>query len=106
LKSLPTGDENTAFNDMLKRRAQVFNSDSRVVASRVLRLFWGADSRDLIMITEFKNREDLFAFYDELDPKMEKAFSKEELDKDDATWNKYVGQHSDEVYSEVAGTRK
>ncbi len=106
LKSLPTGDDATAFSEMLKKKSGVINSDSRVLSSRVLRHNWGNDSRDLVMIAEFKNRAELFSFYDELGSIMEKAFSKEETEKDDALWEKYVGQHSDEIYQEVDGTRK
>jgi len=105
-KSLPTGDDAEAFNEMLKKQSGVLNSDSRVLSSRVLRHNWGNDSRDLVMIAEFKNRAELFSFYDEFGSMMEKAFSKEEMDKDNALWDKYVGQHSDEIYQEVAGTRK
>lgn len=106
MKSNPTGDEAKAFNEMLKKQSGVFNSDSRVVSSYILRHFWGADSRDLIMVAEFKSSADLFSFFDDLTPMMEKAFSKEERDKDDALFSKYVGHHSDEVYQLVDGTKK
>ena len=100
------GDDAEAFNETLKRQAQTINNDSRVLRSYVLRHFWGADSRDLVLITEFENSEDLFSFYNELDSIFEKASSKEQKDKDDALWNKYVGQHSDEIYRVVSDTRK
>ena len=106
MNSLPSGDDGKAFGDMIREQAEVVNSDSRVIRSFVLRHFWGADSRDLIMVTEFQNLADLFSFYDDLGPMLEKAIPKEELDKRDALWNKYVGMHSDEIYSEVNGTRK
>ena len=100
------GDDAEAFSETLKRQAGVINSDSRVVRSYVLRHFWGADSRDMVLVTEFENSEDLFSFYNELDSIFEKAFSEEQRDKDDALWNKYVGQHSDEIYRVVSDTRK
>jgi hypothetical protein len=100
------GDDAKAFNEMLVRQEGVINGDSRVINSYVLRHFWGADSRDLIIVTEFKNEMDLFSFYNDLNSMFEKAFSKEQLDADDAMWNKYVGQHSDEIYSMVPGTSK
>ena len=106
LKMLPTDDDADAFAEVLKRQSDVINSDSRVISSYVLRHFWGADSRDLVMVAEFKSSEDLFAFYEELGPMMEKAFSKEELDKDNALFDKYVGEHSDEIYRVVDGTSK
>jgi hypothetical protein len=99
-------DDAEAFNESLTRQAGVINSDSRVLRSYVLRHFWGADSRDLVIISEFENSENLFSFYNELDSIFEKAFSKEQLDKDDELWGKYVGQHSDEIYRVVSDTRK
>lgn len=100
------GDEADAFDAALKRQTGVINGDSRVVRSYVLRHFWGADSRDLVLITEFENSENLFSFYNDLDEMFEKAFSEEQREADNALWNKYVGQHSDEIYRVVADTRK
>jgi len=100
------GDDAEAFSETLKRQAGVINSDSRVLRSYVLRHYWGADSRDLVLVTEFASDEDLFSFYNDLDPMFEKAFSQEQRDKDDVLWNKYIGQHSDEIYRVVADTRK
>jgi hypothetical protein len=106
LKEQPMGDDATAFNEMLTRQSQVVNSDSRVLNFYVLRHFWGADSRDVILIGEFKNTDDLFSFYDDLESLMEKAYSKEVLDKDDALWSRYIGHHSDEIYQQSPGTGK
>lgn len=100
------GDDADAFNDVLKRQSEVANKDPRLLSFRIVRHYWGADSHDLVIISEFKNTDDLFAFYNDYDSMMEKAFSKEQLDKDNALYNKYVGQHSDEIYQEVPGTRK
>jgi len=104
--SRPVGDDGKAFGDLLRKQAEVINSDPRVVRSYVLRHYWGADSRDLIMVTEFTSLEDLFSFYDDMGPMMEKAIPKEELDKGNELWAKYAGYHSDEIYSEMRGTRK
>jgi len=103
---LPTGDEGKAFNDMLRRQSDVINKDERVLSAKILRHNWGADSRDLVIVTEFKSLDNLFSFYDDLNSLLEKAYPKEQLDADNAIWNKYVGQHSDEIYREVPGTRK
>jgi len=100
------GDDAEAFNETLKRQAGVINSDSRVLRSYVLRHYWGADSRDLVLIAEFSSDADLFSFFNDLDSIFEKAFSKEQLDADNALWNKYVGQHSDEIYRVVSDTKK
>ncbi len=100
------GDDAEAFSETLKRQAGVINSDSRVLRSYVLRHYWGADSRDLVLITEFASDEDLFSFFNDMDSMFEKAFPQEQRDKDDALWNKYVGQHSDEIYRVVTDTRK
>jgi len=100
------GDDAEAFNESLTRQAGVINGDSRVLRSYILRHFWGADSRDLVIISEFENSENLYSFYNDLNGLFEKAFSKEQLDKDDELWGKYVGQHSDEIYRVVSDTRK
>ena len=100
------GDDAEAFNDMLRRQSDLVNKDERVLSNRVLRHNWGADSRDLVFVTEFKSLEDLFSFYNDMDSMFEKAFSKEQLDADNALYAKYVGHHSDEIYREVSGTRK
>lgn len=99
-------DEADAFNEMLTRQAKVMNADSRVLSSDVLRHFWGADSRDLVIVVKFKTEMDLFAFYNDFQSLLEKAYSKEQLDADTALWDKYVDHHSDEVYRVVEGTSK
>jgi hypothetical protein len=100
------GDDAKAFYEMLQRQSSVLNKDSRVLRFHILRHFWGADSRDLIFITEFKSTEDLFSFYDDMNGMLEKEFSKEQLDMDNDLFNKYIGEHGDEIYQEVPGTRK
>ena len=104
--SLPTGDDGKAFNDMLRKQTEVLKENPKLLSQRIVRHLWGADSRDLIIINEFKNLEDLFAFSNEMFPAYEKAFTKEENEKFNELWMKYVGMHSDEIYREVAGTRK
>jgi len=100
------GDDAKAFGDMMRRQSEVANKDSRLLSFRVLRHNWGADSRDFVIISEFASLDDLFSFYDDYGSMMEGAFTKEQIEKDDALWNKYVGYHSDEIYREIAGTRK
>ena len=106
MNSRPTGDDGEAFGDMLKKQSEIINSDPRVVRSYVVRHYWGADSRDLVMITEFTSLEDLFSFYDDFGSMIEKAIPKDELEAGNKLWAKYAGYHSDEIYSEVPGTRK
>lgn len=106
LKSNPMGDDATAFAEMMQRQTDAVSSDSRLLSFRAVRHNWGADSRDFVMIAEFKNKEDLFSFYDDFGAMLEKAFSKEQLDKDDALFNKYVGEHSDEIYQVIASNNK
>lgn len=100
------GNDAEAFNDMLKRQAEVVKDDDRVLRSYVLRHDWGADSRDLVFVAEFASEADLFAFYNEMNDLYEKAFSKEQLDEDNALWAKHVGQHADEIYRVLSDTRK
>lgn len=105
-KAMPTGDDAKSFTDILTKQTAVYKDNPRLLSQNVVRHFWGSDSRDLIIINEFKTLEDLFTFNEEMNTALEKAFTKEENDKFNALWTKYVGQHSDEIYREVPGTRK
>jgi hypothetical protein len=100
------GDDMDAFGDMLRRQAEILNKDSRLLSFRILRHNWGADSRDFVLVSEFKNMADLEAFYNDMNSLLEEAMGKEQMDKDNEMWGKYIGMHSDEVYAEVPGTRK
>ena len=104
--SLPTGDDGKAFGEMLKRQTEAVTGNTKLLSQRVVRHNWGSDSRDLLIITEFKNLEDLFVFSGEMNATYEKAFTKEENENFNKLWMKYVGMHSDEIYREVPGTRK
>jgi hypothetical protein len=100
------GDDADAFNEMLVRQAGIINGDARVLRSYVLRHWWGDDSRDLVLVSEFAKGDDLFTFYEDLGGIFEKALSKEQLDADDALLAKYGGYHSDEIYRVVTNTTK
>ena len=104
--SLPTGDDDKAFGEMLRKQTEALRDNPKLISQRVVRHNWGSDSRDLLIITEFNNLEDLFAFSGEMNAAYEKAFTKEENEKFNKLWMKYVGMHSDEIYREVPGTRK
>jgi len=100
------GDDAEAFNDMLRRQAEIYNKDPRLISSNIVRHYWGNDSRDLVIISEFKNMAELESFYNDLNSILEKEMTKEQLDKDNDLWAKHVGMHSDEVYAAVNGTKK
>jgi hypothetical protein len=102
----PMGSDADAFREMLARQGNVLNNDPRVLRGYAVRHFWGADSRDLVLVTEFKNLDDLFSFSNDSDALLEKAFSKEQLKTDNELWSKYVGQHADEIYWIIPGTKK
>lgn len=104
--SLPTGDDAKAFGEMLRRQTEVLKDNPKLISQRIVRHNWGADSRDLLVINEFKNLSDLFTFNGEMNAEYEKAFTKEENENFNKLWMKYVGMHSDEIYREVPGTRK
>ncbi len=104
--SLPTGDDAKAFGEMLRRQTEVLKDNPKLISQRIVRHNWGSDSRDLLIINEFKNLEDLFTFSGEMNAAYEKAFTKEENENFNKLWMKYVGMHSDEIYREVPGTRK
>lgn len=106
MKSMPMGDDGKAFAEMLQKQTDALRDNEKLLSFHVVRHFWGSDSRDLIMISEFKTIDDLFGFNQEMNAAFEKAFSEEENEKMQKLWDKYVGQHSDEIYQEVPGTRK
>jgi hypothetical protein len=106
MSSRPVGDDAKAFYDVLKKQAEIINTDPRIVHAFAVRHYWGADSRDLVFITEFTSLEDLFSFYNDMNSILEKALSKEELEKGNAIFEKYAGYHHDEIYSEISGMRK
>ena len=100
------GEDAEVFSEMLKRTADVYNKDPRVIRSYILRHYWGADSRDLVFVYEFKSESDLYSFANEYDKMLEKALTKEQFEDDYKLWNKYVGQHADEIYKMVTDTKK
>ena len=100
------GDDADALNEMIRSQSGVINKDERVLGSRVVRHYWGADSRDLVLITEFKDMATLEAFYNDLFTMMEEELGEEQSKKDNDLWNKYVGMHSDKMHAEVSGTRQ
>ena len=106
LNTIPINDDDIAFNEMLQRRIDAVSSDARLVNFTVLRHNWGGDSHDLVMILEFKNRNDLFSFYDDFGGMLENTISKEQLDKDNDLFNKFTGKHADEIYIVVAKAKK
>ena len=102
LKTTLEGDDAKAFADMMQRQIDAVNTDRRLISYSVVRHSWGADSRDVVVIGEFRSLDDLLSFYDEFDSLLESAFSKEQLEMDDALFNKYLGEHSDEIYAVIA----
>jgi len=100
------GEDMEAFGDMLRRQADILNKDPRLLSFRILRHNWGADSRDFVLVSEFKDMASLEAFYNDMNSILEEAMGKEQMDKDNKMWGKYIGMHSDEIYAEVPGTRK
>ncbi|GAB4286349.1 MAG: hypothetical protein Kow0098_01420 [Ignavibacteriaceae bacterium] len=75
LKSMPAGDDAAAFSDMVKRQSEVLNSDSRLLSFRMVRHFWGSDSRDLIFISEFNSMEEMASFYQDMGSMLESKFN-------------------------------
>jgi ABC-type sulfate transport system substrate-binding protein len=86
----------------------VTKKDNKIVSQRILRHLWGNSSRDLVVITEYRNIDDLvhenkdgdalFAAHWKSDAERQ-AFNK--------SFNKYfAGEHSDEIYQEMKSGRK
>jgi hypothetical protein len=96
----PTDGTNKEFNDIWKDYFdKVLSKSSEVISRSVYRHFWGSDNTQLVLVSEFKNLQDLMASEKTEDDLFTKAYpNKDDQDKFNKTFRKYVGNHSDEIY--------
>jgi len=83
---------------------KTFGADNQyVVSCKLVRHWWGHNSRDYVQITEVKSWDDILKANERSNELFEKAWStKESRDAFNKAYNKYfTGKHSDEIYSEV-----
>jgi hypothetical protein len=86
---------------------KVIKKNEKIISQVNLRHFWGSDSRQFVIITEYKNMDDMLAA-NEVNNKLliEGWPDKEERNKYNKAGSKYFGYHSDEIYTEVYSGRK
>ena len=96
----PLDGTNKEFNDMWKDYFdKVLSKSSEVISRSVYRHFWGSDNTQLVLVSEFKNLQDLMASEKTENDLFEKAYpNKDDQDKFNKIFSKYVGNHSDEIY--------
>jgi len=96
----PLDGTNKEFNDIWKDYFdKVLSKSSEVINRSVYRHFWGSDNTQLVLVSEFKNLQDLMALEKTEDDLFTKAYpNKDDQDKFNKTFRKYVGNHSDEIY--------
>jgi hypothetical protein len=88
------------FNEMWKDYFDnVLSKSSEVINRSAYRHFWGSDNTQLVLVSEFKNLQDMMASEKTEDDLFKKAYpNKDDQDKFNKTFSKYVGNHSDEIY--------
>ncbi len=86
----------------------VVSKNDKILSQRIVRHFWGSNSRQLIFIREYANIEDVVRDDDTGTKLFEAAWKTEEERKafSDAYGKYFRGEHSDEIYSEIPGTSK
>ena len=97
--SIPEGGSNSDLNEILKEwRDKIVTKNDKILSQKVLRHQSGADSRDLVVITEYASWNDIDAAGDEQGRLVQEAWPNED---DRRAWfaefNKYTDMHSDEI---------
>lgn len=100
--SIPENGSRAELNGLLKEFSEkiTFKND-KVISEKVLHHISGADLRDLVVISEHANWNDIEAASKKQNELMTTSWPKEE-DRNAffKSWNKYVVTHSDEIYQE------
>ena len=89
------------LNTLLKEfKEKVTNPNQYIASERTLRHLSGSDSRDLVIITEYKSWNDIDAASTRQGELIESAWKTEEARKAFFTkFNKYFLMHTDEMYT-------
>jgi hypothetical protein len=86
----------------------VVKNNPKVLSQRIVRHFWGSNSRQLILIQEYAKIEDL-VLEDDTPGKLFRVAFKTDVERQAfvKAYRKYWrGKHSDEIYREIKGARK
>jgi hypothetical protein len=88
----------------------VTSKSNLLISQQMMRHRWGSDNRQLILVQEFANMEDLLKFIDLNNGDLFRAYwdTEEKRKAFGAALSKYYkgSWHSDEIYEEIPGGRK
>jgi ABC-type sulfate transport system substrate-binding protein len=85
----------------------VITKNNKIVSQRFLRHLWGSNSRQLLVITEYRNIADLVGEDTEGEALFAAAWKDDQQKAFNKAYNKYWNsEHSDEIYMEMKSGRK
>lgn len=98
---IPENGSNAEFNTLMKEFSQkVVAPNQHIVSERIMRHTSGSDSRDLVIITEYANWNDIDAAATRQGELMNSAWGTEAARKEFfGKFNKYFVMHTDEIYA-------
>ncbi|MBX2991824.1 MAG: hypothetical protein KF749_11750 [Bacteroidetes bacterium] len=105
---MPEGGRNTERDSLLQvYHEQVTKKNTHIISQRALQHLYGADNRDLVWITEYKDWASVDAAT-KMDTELFEKYWKdaESRRQFNRMLNKYFEEHSDEIYSERTKLRK
>jgi hypothetical protein len=106
--AMPRGGSNAERDSLLEiYYKQVTEKNPLILSQRVMRHFYGSNSHDVVVVTEYKSWEDI----DAADKKDTELFEKYWGDQAarrqfNRMLGKYFAGHSDEIYTELTKFRK
>lgn len=85
----------------------VVMKNEKVISSRAMSHYFTADSREFVLINEYKSLTDMEASF-KIDEELENKLwpDKKSREPYDRLWMKHFGHHADAIYGEINGTRK
>ncbi|SDL90076.1 hypothetical protein [Kriegella aquimaris] len=100
---VPQDGTRAELNGLMKEFSEkVVLKNEKIISEKVMHHISGADLRDLVIITEYANWNDIDAASTRQTELVETAWSNEdERNAFFKNWNKYVITHSDEIYQEI-----
>lgn len=105
--NIPEDGSQAEFMELMKEWTEkIVKTNDHIVSERIMRHQSGSDSRDLVVLTEYKDWNAINSAADNQSKLVNSTWNEEERKEFFGKFNKYFGEHSDEIYVEVNGTRK
>lgn len=106
--TIPEGGSRAEFAELMKQWTEkVTKKNDKILSERVMRHLSGSDSRDLVIVTEYASWNDVEAAQDKQGELVKAGWPDEEKRKAyNKKLNSYLGNHSDEIFSEISDWRK